>query len=85
MGSHLKPDVDLVDPLHLNEPTLSKYRQEMICKGPGERTDIFSTFKKAVSAAKRYRGMTVAVDLFRNLAPEFAEQVIFASMKIDRS
>lgn len=82
VGNHLKPGED---PLHLDEPNLAKYRQEMGSKGPGQRTDILSTFKEAVSAARRIRAMAVEVDLFRNLAPGFVEHVIFANMKNDWS
>lgn len=68
VDNHLKPGVD---PLHLDEPTLSRYRQEMICKGPGKRTDMLSTLKDALSATRTIRGMAVEVDLFTILAPEF--------------
>ena len=50
VGNHLKPGAD---PLHLDEPDLAKYRREVICKSPGQKADILSTFKEVVSAARR--------------------------------
>ena len=82
IGNHLKPGVD---PSYFDDLTLSNYCHETICKGPGKRAEILSTFKEALNAARRIRGMAVEVDSSRNLAPEFVEHVIFASIRLDRS
>ncbi len=74
-----------MDPLDLDDPTLSNYCHETICRGSGKRAEVLNAFEKELSAARSTQGMAFEVGSFRNLAPEFVEHVDLRQYQVDRS